>query len=186
LNGAVIILVGVALEERLEQFVAYPAMLILLPAFLQEGGALGGILASRLSSKVHVGLMEPRGLPQLVALADVLLIYVFAIGVFLFIGGAAHFLALGLGAALGPELLGALGLQASSMSPGLFAMLGVSALAGLIATTAAILAAYYGSVTSFRLGMDPDTYGIPIITAAVDLFGFVSLIIALSVFGIAG
>ncbi len=186
LNGAVIILVGVALEERLEQFVAYPAMLILLPAFLQEGGALGGILASRLSSKVHVGLMEPRGLPQLVALADFFLIYVFAIGVFLFIGGAAHFLALGLGAALGPGLLGALGFQAGSMSPGLFAMLGISALAGLIATSAAILAAYYGSVTSFRLGADPDTYGIPIITAAVDLFGFVSLIIALSVFGLAG
>jgi mgtE-like transporter len=65
-------------------------------------------------------------------------------------------------------------------------MVGISALAGLIATTAAVLAAYYGSVTSFRLGMDPDTYGIPIITAAVDLFGFGSLIIALSVFGLAG
>ena len=93
---------------------------------------------------------------------------------------------IGLGAALGPGALSALGLQAGSMSPGFLAMLGISALAGLIATTAAVLAAYYGSVTSFRLGMDPDTYGIPIITAAVDLFGFASLIIALSVFGLAG
>jgi len=185
LNGTVIILVGVALEERLEQFVAFPAMLILLPAFLQEGGALGGILASRLSSKVHVGLLEPKGLPQLGAVSDFGLIYTFAIGVFLFIGGAAHFLALGLGAVLGPGALAALGMQAGSMSPGFFTMLGISGLAGLIATTAAILAAYYGSVTSFRLGMDPDTYGIPIITAAVDLFGFASLIIALSVFNIA-
>lgn len=186
LNGAVIIVVGVALEARLEQFVAFPAMLILFPAFLQEGGALGGILASRLSSKVHVGLLEPRGLPQLGAVSDFGLIYTFAIGVFLFIGGSAHLLAVGLGAVLGPETLSALGLEVGSMSPGFFTMVGISALAGLIATTAAILAAYYGSVTSFRLGMDPDTYGIPIITAAVDLFGFASLIIALSIFGLAG
>src|SRR3712207_9516642 len=65
-------------------------------------------------------------------------------------------------------------------------MMGISTLAGLIATTAAVLAAYYGSTFSYRLGLDPDTYGIPIITAAVDLLGFMSLIIALIVFGLAG
>ena len=37
-----------------------------------------------------------------------------------------------------------------------------------------------------RLGLDPDTYGIPIITASVDLIGFMSLIIAMIFFGIAG
>ena len=70
--------------------------------------------------------------------------------------------------------------------PGFLAMIGISALAGLIATTAAVFAAYYGSTLSYRLGLDPDTYGIPIITAAVDLLGFMSLIIALIVFGLAG
>ena len=65
-------------------------------------------------------------------------------------------------------------------------MMGLALLAGLIATTAAVLAAYYGSVASYRLGLDPDTYGIPIITATVDLLGFMSLIIALIVFGLAG
>jgi mgtE-like transporter len=65
-------------------------------------------------------------------------------------------------------------------------MIGVSALAGLIATTTAVFAAYYGSTLSYRLGLDPDTYGIPIITSAVDLLGFMSLIIALIVFGLAG
>jgi mgtE-like transporter len=71
-------------------------------------------------------------------------------------------------------------------SPGLLAMIGVSALAGLIATTTAVLAAYYGSTMSYRLSLDPDTYGILIITAGVDLLGFMSLIIALIVFGLAG
>ena len=86
---------------------------------------------------------------------------------------------------LSPDVLEALGLGAGQLSPGFLPMLGVSALAGLIATTAAALAVYYGSIVSYRVGLDPDTYGIPIITAAVDLLGFMSLIIALVVFRLA-
>ncbi|HEX2729443.1 MAG TPA: magnesium transporter [Rubrobacteraceae bacterium] len=170
LTGTVTILVGVALQDREEQFSTLLSLSILLPAFLQEGGALGGILSSRLSSKVHLGLLAPRGIPELAAFKDFTLTYIFAAGVYVFIGGASHFLAVWL---FSPEA-----------SPGFLAMLGVSALAGLIATTAAVLAAYYGSTISYRLGLDPDTYGIPIITAAVDLLGFMSLIIALVVFGL--
>ncbi len=172
LTGAVTILVGVALQNREEQFTTLLALSILLPAFLQEGGALGGILSSRLSSKVHLGLIEPRGIPQFAAFRDFTLTYIFAAGVYVFVGGASHLIAV----VLFPE----------GASPGFLVMIGVSALAGLMATTTAVLAAYYGSTVSYRLGLDPDTYGIPIITAAVDLLGFMSLIIALIVFGLAG
>jgi mgtE-like transporter len=172
LTGAVTILVGVALQDREEQFTTLLALSILLPAFLQEGGALGGILSSRLSSKVHLGLIAPRGVPELAAFRDFTLTYIFATGVYVFIGGASHLLAV----VLFPP----------GASPGFLTMIGISALAGLIATTAAVLAAYYGSTVSYRLGLDPDTYGIPIITAAVDLLGFMSLIIALIVFGLTG
>jgi mgtE-like transporter len=185
MTGTVTIIVGVALEDRKASFVALPALFILLPAFLQEGGALGGILSSRLSSKIHLGLLAPRGLPPVNTFRDFTLIYTFATGVYLFIGGASHWLAVALGQ-LSPDLLARLGLDAGQLSPGFLVMLGVSALAGLIATTAAALAAYYGSIVSYRVGLDPDTYGIPIITAAVDLLGFMSLIIALIVFGLVG
>ncbi|HEX6709515.1 MAG TPA: magnesium transporter [Rubrobacter sp.] len=172
LTGTVTILVGVALQNREEQFTTLLALSILLPAFLQEGGALGGILSSRLSSKVHLGLIAPRGIPQFAAFKDFTLTYIFATGVYVFIGGASHLIAVAL--------------FHKGASPGFLVMIGVSALAGLIATTAAVLAAYYGSTVSYRLGLDPDTYGIPIITAAVDLLGFMSLIIALIVFGLTG
>jgi len=172
LTGTVTILVGVALQNREEQFTTLLALSILLPAFLQEGGALGGILSSRLSSKVHLGLIEPRGIPQFAALRDFTLTYIFAAGVYVFIGAASHLIAV----VLFPR----------GASPGFLMMIGISALAGMIATTTAVLAAYYGSTLSYRLGLDPDTYGIPIITAAVDLLGFMSLIIALIVFGLAG
>jgi mgtE-like transporter len=114
--------------------------------------------------------LEPRGIPQLVAFKDFTLTYIFAAGVYVFIGGASHGLAMLTGVA----------------SPGFLVMVALSAIAGLIATTAAVLAAYYGSTVSYRLGLDPDTYGIPIITAAVDLLGFMSLIISLVIFGLAG
>src|SRR3712207_7709881 len=52
--------------------------------------ALGGILSSRLSSKVHLGLIEPRGVPQFVALKDFTLTYIFAAGVYVFIGAASQ------------------------------------------------------------------------------------------------
>ena len=185
LTGTVMTLVGLALEDRKEVFVTLPALFILLPAFLQMGGALGGILSSRLSSKVHLGLLAPRGVPEARAFRDFTLIYIFAVGVFLFIGGASHWLAVGLGQ-LSPDLLKALGLGTGALSPGFLTMLGISALAGLMATTAAVLAAYYGSTVSYRFGLDPDTYGIPIITAAVDLLGFMSLIIALNIFNLTG
>ena len=183
LTGIATILVGVALEERRAVFSELAALLIFLPAFLQEGGALGGILSSRLSSKIHLGLLPPRGLPPVSTFKDFVLIYIFATGVYLFIGGASHLLAVGL-SRLNPALLAALGLDSGSLSPGFLVMIGISTLAGLIATTAAALAAYYGSTVSHRFGLDPDTYGQPIIAAAVDLLGFMSLIIALVVFGL--
>ncbi len=168
MTGTVTILVGVALQDREEQFFTLLALSVLLPAFLQEGGALGGILSSRLSSKIHLGLLAPRGIPPMNAFRDFTLTYIFATGVYVFIGGAAHLIAVVVFSA--------------DASPGFLPMVGISTLAGLIATTAAAFAAYYGSILSYRAGLDPDTYGIPIITAAVDLLGFMSLIIALIIF----
>jgi mgtE-like transporter len=170
ITGTITIFAGITVQERLGGFLALPALLILLPPFLQEGGALGGILSSRLASRLHLGLLEPQGFPALSVFRDFALIYTFAAGVFLFIGGAVHLL----GVALGLE------------TPGFWTMIGVSAFAGLIVATAAILVAYYGSVVSYRLGLDPDTQGIPIITATVDLLGAISLIISLVVFGLVG
>jgi mgtE-like transporter len=172
LTGTVTILVGVALQDREEEFFTLLALSTLLPAFLQEGGALGGMLSSRLSSKIHLGLLAPQGIPPVNAFRDFTLIYIFATGVYVFIGGASHVITVALFSA--------------DASPGFLTMIGISTLAGLFATTAAAFAAYYGSILSYRVGLDPDTYGIPIITAAVDLLGFMSLIIALIAFGLAG
>ena len=56
-------------------------------------------------------------------------------------------------------------------SPGLGDMLAVSLMGGLLATTFVVAVAYYGTMVAVRYGLDPDTYGIPIVTSTLDLVG---------------
>lgn len=162
------ILAGLMIESRLEQFVTFPVLLILIPPILGDAGGLGGILASRLASKLHLGVITPRGLPESAALFDFSIVALFALVVFPLVGVAADLVA------------GLFGIA----SPGMGTVVGVSLLAGLLATAAASLVAYYAAIASFRMGMDPDSHGIPLITSSMDLAGVVALILAILAFGI--
>ena len=53
-----------------------------------------------------------------------------------------------------------------------------------VATTAAVLVGYYGAVATYRLGLDPDNHGIPIVTSSLDFLGAVSLILAIVILGL--
>jgi mgtE-like transporter len=64
-------------------------------------------------------------------------------------------------------------------------MIAVSRLAGVIATTFAVLVCFYGAVAAHRLGLDPDNHGIPIVTSSMDLVGAISLILAIVLVGLA-
>ena len=71
-------------------------------------------------------------------------------------------------------------------TPGLLQMLALTMLAGAIATTGAVFVAYYTAMLSFRQGLDPDNYGIPVVTSSMDLIGAVALILSMVWLGIAG
>ncbi|MEZ5205876.1 MAG: magnesium transporter [Acidimicrobiales bacterium] len=62
--SAIDIAAGVTIEQQLDHLIAYPALLVLVPPFLEDTGALGGVLSSRLSSKLHLGIIEPTARPQ--------------------------------------------------------------------------------------------------------------------------
>jgi len=53
-------------------------------------------------------------------------------------------------------------------SPGSLEMIAVSMLAGVIATTFAVLVGFYGAIAAHRLGLDPDNHGIPIVTSSLE------------------
>lgn len=167
--GGVDLLAGLVAESRLERFLAFPALLVLLPPFLESAGALGGILTSRLSSKLHMGLLSPRRRPEAAAWLDATIVFLFAAFMFSLRGAIAEVAAQVMGLA----------------SPGLFTMLGVSFTAGMLATLLAVVVAYYTAIATFRLGLDPDNHGIPIVSSTMDLLGVIAFVIGLIAFGVA-
>src|SRR3546814_1921068 len=66
----------------------------------------------------------------------------------------------GAGAHLVSELVG-------QSSPGLVRLVAASLLAGLAAMVIVLAIAYYGSIAAVRTGIDPDTYGIPLVSSTV-------------------
>lgn len=166
--GVVDVVAGLTIEKRLESFLAYPALLVLIPPFLEDSGALGGVLTARLSSKLHLGVVAPAAVPTRPARRDFLLIAVLAVPVFTLVGLSADLVALVFDLA----------------SPGPLRMLAVTLLGGAIATVFAVLIGYYGSIAAYRFGFDPDNHGIPLVTSSMDLIGAFALVLAIVVVGI--
>ena len=168
LAGIIDIVAGLTIEKRFQSFLVYPALLVLVPPFLEDSGALGGILSARVATKLHLGTLEPSRRPLRAVGDDVLLIYVYAVPVFLLLGISADIAA------------AVVGLK----SPGVLDMIALSMIAGLVATTFAVFIGYYGAVVSYRLGLDPDTHGIPAVTSTLDLLGALALILVIVALGL--
>lgn len=166
--GLVSSLAGVALERRLVTFSALPALLILVPAHLSSAGALGGILSGRLSSKLLLGLAPPSAVPSRAARADLGFVAALSLPVFVANGAGAHVVA----ALLDVE------------SPGLAQLIAASLLGGAAAMVVVLASAYYGTIAAVRADIDPDTYGIPIVSSAVDLIGALTLIVSITALGL--
>jgi mgtE-like transporter len=167
--GSISALAGVTLEKSFARFEALPALLVLVPAQLSSSGALGGILSGRLSSKLFLGLVDPQTGPDREARRDISLVFLLAVPVYVFNGFGAHWVAQALGEA----------------SPGLGQMVAASLIAGGLALLFVVTVAYYGTVAAYRTGVDPDTYGIPLVSSSVDFVGAFTLIIAIALLGLA-
>lgn len=151
---------GIVVEKRLSAFLDQPALLILVPAYFGMAGALGGILSSRLGTKVHLGLVPSTAWPQRAAMDDIRAVGLLAIPIFALVGLAAH---------LGSVLVGV-------ESPGVGMMVAVASLAGLGATIVVLGVAYYGTLGAVRFGLDPDTASIPLTNSILDLVGAFTLV----------
>jgi mgtE-like transporter len=167
--GLIDVVAGLTIQKQLESFLAFPALLVLIPPFLEDSGALGGILSSRLATKLHLGVIEPGAVPSRPARDDFFLTFLYAIPVFVLV-------------ALSAELASAI---AGLASPGVVKMVAAALIGGLIATVFVMVIAYYGAIAAFRLGLDPDNHGIPLVTSSMDLVGAFALILALVLVGVA-
>ncbi|MBW3659388.1 MAG: magnesium transporter, partial [Actinobacteria bacterium] len=147
---------GTVIESRLDRFLDVPSLLVLIPAFVATCGSLGGMLSARLSSKLHVGLLQPRTVPSKLAALDVSVTFLLAVIAFVGVGGIGWFAA---------------NLAGGVDPPPAYVLVGVALVGGLIATFILAFVAYGAAVATFRFGLDPDNHGIPIVTATMDLAG---------------
>ena len=163
------ILAGTVVEPRLEHVLRYPAILMVIPGFLEKTGALGSILAARLGSKLHLGAVTPRARPDAAALLD---------GTVVLAIGLASYALTAIAVLVVATLIGA-------DYPGALRFFGVVMFGGLLATLLASLIGYYAAITTYRFGFDPDNHTIPLVTSGMDLLGVICLVVSLVVFGVA-
>ena len=83
------IVAGALLQAHDGELRAVPAVLILIPPFISQAGALGGILSSRISSKLQLGVITSRGRPEIPALVDGAIVVVLGVAVFTTIGAVS-------------------------------------------------------------------------------------------------
>jgi mgtE-like transporter len=152
----------------LVELTAIPVLLILIPPFVSQAGALGGIFSSRISSKLQIGVITPRGLPEPPALVDGTIVFALGVVVFSLIG----IIAVGLATLTGH----------APVSPG--RVVAGALLAGLIATPVTIVFSYYLAIVTYRFGLDPDNQTVPIITSVMDLVGVACVLFVMSVSGV--
>jgi mgtE-like transporter len=162
------IFAGAVLEAHRTELEAIPGILILIPPFVSQAGAIGGILSSRLSSKLQLGVITPRGRPERPAVADATIVVALGLIVFTVIGVVAAVLATVTGVARPPAGV----------------LVAGTVLAGLLVLPVTLVVGYYVAVLTTRFGLDPDNHGVPTITATLDLTGVAAVLFVMSVLGV--
>jgi mgtE-like transporter len=160
---------GSLLQAKEASLAVLPGLYILIPPFVSQAGALGGILASRLSSKLQLGVITARGRPEAPALVDASLVVGFGLVIF--------------------AVIGVVGVALSDLfdraRPAAGVMIGGTMLAGVVLLPIVLAVGYYVAVVTSRFGLDPDNHSVPIITSVMDLAGVAALLLAMSVLGVA-
>ncbi|MGH2540665.1 MAG: magnesium transporter [Actinomycetota bacterium] len=162
------IFAGAVLEAHRTELETIPGILILIPPFVSQAGAIGGIFSSRLSSKLQMGVITARGRPERPAFVDAMVVVSLGLVVFTAIGAVASVLAALIGVARPPPAL----------------MLGSTVLAGALVLPVTLVVGYYVAVLTTRFGLDPDNHGVPTITATLDLTGVAAVLFTMSVLGV--
>lgn len=159
---------GVILESHLDKLAVIPAALILLPTFMGEGGNIGSIFASKLSTLLHLGLTEPNYKMDKNVKQHLLNSYVLAAIIFTTAGATAYILG---------EITGLVVVSAPLLILSSF-------VGGLILVTIVSLTVFSMATFFYEKSVDPDNVLIPLLTAVADIVGVFCLIFTLILFGV--
>ena len=158
------IFAGLLYTNCLESLISAAAVLILTSPFMNGCGSIGGILTSRIGTEMHMGLIDPKLIPQKLVWGHFLENYVYAVVILPLMAVLAHYAAV----------------LFNISTPGLVPMLLITLLAGVIVITVMNILGYLTAVITYRVGFDPDNFGVPVVTSSIDLIGASALLLVMA------
>ena len=154
---------GLVLGSFEATLLTYPSLLVLVPVTIGTAGNLGSILAARLSTAFHLGLLSfSRADDQLSG--NALAILALAVTLFPVVGAGAWGLA---SVTVGAELP-------------LATVVVVAASSGVALAVVAVAVALTATYAAYRLGLDPDDVVVPVVTNTCDVLGVVVLFVVVA------
>ncbi len=157
---------GLVLGAAFDTMLRGTIFLILIPAFNGQGGSMGSILGSRVTSAAYLGQTKMTRSPSDLAISSSISLLLISFVVFTILG-------------IGAYLLGLLG-----GIPIIILELLLTLLIGSVLITCITSAmAYYAAYVSFKIGLDPDNVVIPILTACMDVVGSGTLVVGIILTG---
>jgi mgtE-like transporter len=154
---------GLVLTASFDTFLKGTVFLLLVPAFNGQGGSIGSILGSRLSSAGYLGQDRITLLPNRTGRSSFVTLWIISLVVFSILALAGAGLATVIGAS----------------DSGLVVVAATTLLGASMITFISSAIAYYVTFFSFRIGLDPDNVVIPLLTAIMDVVGSGSMILCL-------
>jgi len=149
---------GLVLESFEATLFRYPSLFVLVPVTIGMGGNLGSILAARLSTAFHLGLLSFDPTDDRLG-GNAAATLALAVTIFPLVGACAW----GLQTLLGGTALG------------LATVVAVALLSGLTLAVLAVVVALAATYAAYRLELDPDDVVIPIVTNVCDVLGVLVL-----------
>jgi len=159
---------GLLMESNLSIILAVPIILTLIPAFLEEGGNIGSILSSRLSTQLNSGRLDAKLKINEEIKKEIINSYILSIMVFPTVSVLVYFIGgfIGIGGIALPKLVFS------------------ATVAGLILTTIVIAVSFFVSIVSYRYKINPDNVTIPLIAGTADLIGVFTVLHVMGLLGI--
>jgi len=151
---------GVILLVNIESIVAGVGVMAVIPAFLEDGGAIACRFSAKLSTSLHLGRVTLEALPRdRWVLTQIGLNIAHSIMIFGALGTFGYLMALWGGASV-------------TWAIKVFTTV---LLAGIMLAVLISVITYYAALASFRVGIDPDNVLAPILTSIADAVGTSSL-----------
>ncbi|MDG6219442.1 MAG: magnesium transporter [Candidatus Thermoplasmatota archaeon] len=149
---------GSILGGNITGLISIAGLFTIIPAFLEHGGAMGGILSSKFSSALHLGTIQSSknlSKPSKEVIHSFLIMHVQGLIIFSLLGSFAFLVNIAL----------------NLSTPSILHMILVCVIAGELLLVIINFVSYYSCVLSYKSGLDPDNIVIPLITSSMDVVG---------------